>query len=146
MSYYIIRNFGFFLQNPFWERKSEVAAPPGATEAVLYCAALSGRTLASSSHHAVFFPSFCLFIYVNGWRGGKELFLPCWWIDLANGESDKCTWECAVENEEGDWDLPICQQWAPVESCPEWLAYISSKELRVCWFYNTTSCREPNIT
>lgn len=28
---------------------------------------------------------------------------------LANGESDKCFWECAVENE-GDWDLPVCQQ------------------------------------
>lgn len=136
MSYYIIRNVGFYplLQNPFWEGKLEVAAAPGATKPILYFTALKGHALASSSHRAVFFPS-CLFIYLFQWVGReKGLFLPCWWLELANGESDKCFRECAVENEEGDWDLPVCQQWARVESCPEWLAYISSKELGFAGF------------
>lgn len=73
MSYYIIRSVGFypFLQNPFREGRSEVAAAPGATKPILYFAALKGRALASSSHHAVFFPSCFLFIYFGGWGGTK---------------------------------------------------------------------------
>lgn len=89
----------------------------------------------------------------------KGLFLPCWWIEVANGESDRCFWECAVENEEGVWDLPVCQQWARVESCPEWIGYVSSKDLGFAGFitlppagnrtllrthFETLKCKLPN--
>lgn len=51
-----------------------MAAAPGATKAILRCAALKERALASSSHHAVFFPSCFLFIYFSGWGGRKGCF------------------------------------------------------------------------
>lgn len=47
-----------------------MAAAPGATKAILYFAALKGCALASSSHHAVFFPSSFFFLFIS--LGGES--------------------------------------------------------------------------
>lgn len=82
------------------------AAPAGATEAVPYFAALRGCALPPTMLFP--FPPPFLFVSVGGEE--EKVVSAVLVSELANGESDKCFWECAVENEEGEWDLPVCQQ------------------------------------
>lgn len=84
-----------------------MAAAPGATKAGLCCLERVLLLLLPPTMLFSFPPPF-LFISMGGEE--EKVVSALLVSELANGESDKCFWECAVENEEGDWDLPVCQQ------------------------------------
>lgn len=84
-----------------------MAAAPGATKAVLCCLERVLLLLLPPTMLFSFPPPF-LFIPMGGEE--EKVVSALLVSELANGESDKRFWECAVENEEGDWDLPVCQQ------------------------------------